>query len=49
VRQAFMKYHKDLLTQEFWQQTKAQILDGKVEDFFPYPEELRFCKAYPAD
>ena len=43
----FMKHHRDLLTQEFWQQTKAQILNGKVEDFFPYPEELRFCNAFP--
>ncbi|MDQ5877380.1 MAG: isocitrate dehydrogenase kinase/phosphatase [Pseudomonadota bacterium] len=48
VRQAFMKHHKYLLTQEFWQQTKEQILNGKVEDFFPYPEEMRFCNAFPA-
>jgi isocitrate dehydrogenase kinase/phosphatase len=47
VRQAFMKHHRDLLTQEFWQQTKEQILAGRVEDFFPYPEELRFCNAFP--
>ncbi|MBW7900709.1 MAG: bifunctional isocitrate dehydrogenase kinase/phosphatase [Rhodocyclaceae bacterium] len=47
VRQAFLKHHRDLLTQEFWQQTKAQILAGRVEDFFPYPEELRFCNAFP--
>jgi isocitrate dehydrogenase kinase/phosphatase len=48
VRQAFMKHHKYLLTQEFWQQTKEQILNGRVEDFFPYPEEMRFCNAFPA-
>ena len=47
VRQAFMKHHKHLLTQEFWQQTKEQIQNGKVEDFFPYPEEMRFCNAFP--
>ncbi len=47
VRQAFMKHHGDLLTQEFWQLTKEQILAGRVEDFFPYPEELRFCNAFP--
>ncbi len=46
VRQAFMKHHKYLLTQEFWQQTKEQIQNGKVEDFFPYPEEMRFCNAF---
>jgi isocitrate dehydrogenase kinase/phosphatase len=43
-----MKHHKYLLTQEFWQQTKEQILNGRVEDFFPYPEEMRFCNAFPA-
>ncbi|MBI2305963.1 MAG: bifunctional isocitrate dehydrogenase kinase/phosphatase [Rhodocyclales bacterium] len=48
VRQAFLKYHRDLLTAEFWQQTQEQIRSGKVQDFFPYPEELRFCNAYPA-
>ena len=48
VRQAFMKHHRDLLTQEFWQQTKEQILNGKVQDFFPYPEALRFRNAFPS-
>ena len=46
VRQAFMKHHRDLLTAKFWQDTKAQILSGKVPDFYPYPEELRFCNAF---
>jgi isocitrate dehydrogenase kinase/phosphatase len=49
VRQAFMKHHRDLLTQEFWHQTRAQILNGKVQDFFPYPEELRFRNAFPVN
>ncbi|HEX5802569.1 MAG TPA: bifunctional isocitrate dehydrogenase kinase/phosphatase [Azospira sp.] len=48
VRQAFLKHHRDLLSAEFWQQTQEQIRNGKVQDFFPYPEELRFCNAYPA-
>ena len=46
VRQAFMKHHRDLLTAKFWQQTKAQIQAGKVPDFYPYPEEMRFCNAF---
>ncbi|MCC4116987.1 bifunctional isocitrate dehydrogenase kinase/phosphatase [Aromatoleum toluclasticum] len=43
VRQAFLKHHRDLLTPAFWQRTQASIRSGYIEDFFPYPEELRFC------
>ncbi|GGP25582.1 bifunctional isocitrate dehydrogenase kinase/phosphatase [Silvimonas amylolytica] len=42
MRAAFMKYHADLLSPEFWQQTKARIGRGIVEDFFPYPQDTRF-------
>ncbi|QRN41672.1 MAG: bifunctional isocitrate dehydrogenase kinase/phosphatase [Neisseriaceae bacterium] len=42
VRKVFLKHHKDLLTPEFWQKKKDNILAGVVEDFFPYPESLRF-------
>jgi isocitrate dehydrogenase kinase/phosphatase len=48
VRAAFLKYHRDLLTAELWKKSQQKIRDGYVEDFFPYPEELRFCKAFPA-
>lgn len=47
VRKAFLKYHRDLLSPHFWQQAQQRIRDGFVEDFFPYPEELRFCKLFP--
>ncbi len=47
VRQAFLRHHGDLLTAEFWRTTQEQILAGKVPDFYPYPEELRFCNAFP--
>ncbi len=46
VRAAFMKYHADLLTAEFWQRAKARISAGIVEDFFPYPQALRFAQRY---
>ena len=46
TRRVFMKYHADLLTPEFWQQTKQKIADGYVPDFFPYPEAIRFCNAF---
>ncbi len=43
VRKYFMKYHSDLLTAAYWQACKQRILDGKVDDVFPYPQEIRFC------
>ena len=46
VRTAFLKYHRDLLNVKFWKSAQDKILSGHVEDFFPYPEELRFCKAF---
>ena len=46
IRAAFMKYHADLLTPEFWQRRKERILQGLLEDIFPYPEERRFANRY---
>lgn len=43
VRQVFMKYHKELLDVGFWQQCQQGVRDGHIEDFFPYPEEMRFA------
>ncbi len=42
VKKYFMKYHADLLTVEFWQARKERIMQGYVDDVFPYPQELRF-------
>ena len=47
VREIFMKHHRDLLEPEFWQRTQEKIRAGTVEDFFPYPEEIRFCRLFP--
>ena len=47
VRKLFLKHHKDLLTPAFWQQAQENIRAGQVEDFFPYPEELRFIHSRP--
>ncbi len=47
VRKAFLRYHRDLLSPGFWQQAQQRIREGYVEDFFPYPEELRFCNLFP--
>ena len=46
IRAAFMKYHADLLTPEFWQRRKELILQGVLEDIFPYPQERRFVNRY---
>ncbi|GGC86248.1 bifunctional isocitrate dehydrogenase kinase/phosphatase [Undibacterium terreum] len=42
VRQYFMKHHADLLTADYWQGRKQRILDGHIEDVFPYPQHVRF-------
>jgi len=49
VKKYFMKHHADLLTPQYWQNAKQRLLDGHVEDVFPYPQELRFSyKPLPA-
>ena len=48
IRAAFLKHHADLLTPQFWQWRKERILDGKMEDIFPYPTERRFVSRYLA-
>nr|MBL8410528.1 bifunctional isocitrate dehydrogenase kinase/phosphatase [Dechloromonas sp.] len=42
IRKIFLKHHKDLLTPKFWTEAQEKIRSGHVEDFFPYPQELRF-------
>ena len=47
LRKVFYKHHKDLLAPQFWQDAQKKIRDGHVEDFFPYPQELRFHHCPP--
>jgi len=44
IKKQFMKYHADLLTPQFWQTRQQRIGLGIIEDVFPYPQEIRFCK-----
>jgi isocitrate dehydrogenase kinase/phosphatase len=44
VHDYFMKYHADLLTPAFWQACKQRIIEGHVDDVFPYPQEIRFSQ-----
>jgi len=42
IRAYFMKHHAELLTRAYWQSHKQRIMDGIVEDVFPYPQHIRF-------
>ena len=46
VRDAFFRFHGDLLRPEFWQECQRRVADGEIVDFFPYPESVRFCRRY---
>ena len=48
-RKAFLQHHRQLLDPRFWQDAQAKIRSGYVEDFYPYPAELRFCNAFAGD
>ena len=43
IRKVFLAHHADLLTRDFWQSRKQRILDGHLEDVYPYPQKIRFC------
>ncbi len=47
LRKVFMKHHRDLLSPGFWQDAQQKIRAGHVEDFFPYPQEIRFSHTPP--
>lgn len=42
VRDAFLKYHSDLLEAQWWQNTREQVAMGKLSDMFPYEPSRRF-------
>ena len=48
IRKAFMAHHADLLQRDFWQTRKQRILDGCIDDVYPYPQQIRFCHAAAA-
>jgi isocitrate dehydrogenase kinase/phosphatase len=49
IRDAFMRHHADLFDAEFWQNTQQKVREGAMQDFFPYPEAMRFCNIYRDD
>jgi len=46
ARDIFMEYHADLVTAGFWRQSQDRSAHGILEDVFPYPQEVRFCRRY---
>ncbi|MFN3628915.1 MAG: isocitrate dehydrogenase kinase/phosphatase-domain containing protein, partial [Casimicrobiaceae bacterium] len=46
VRAPFMKYHADLLRADFWRERQEKIRAGVLEDFYPYPVEMRFRRDF---
>lgn len=42
IRKYFMQHQAELLTKDFWQSRKQRIMDGFIEDVFPYPQHIRF-------
>ena len=51
IRRYFLQHHADLLEKDYWHGRKQRILDGHIEDVFPYPQHIRFCNqtTTPAD
>ena len=37
----FLEYHSDVLDPAFWNDIKAELLAGRVPEFFPYPQRKR--------
>ncbi len=36
IRDAFMKYHADLLRADWWNRCKQQVIQGRLENIYPY-------------
>ena len=45
----FNKNHAELLQADWWNSTKATILEGGLIDVFPYPVKRRFSQRFAAD
>ncbi|KNY11205.1 isocitrate dehydrogenase [Achromobacter piechaudii] len=45
VRGAFMRHHADLLEPDWWQACRAQVAQGRIEEFFPYDTDRRLRPA----
>jgi isocitrate dehydrogenase kinase/phosphatase len=46
VRESFLRHHADLLTPDFWRGSQERVASGEIVDFFPYQDDVRFCRRY---
>jgi isocitrate dehydrogenase kinase/phosphatase len=46
VRESFLRHHADLLTPSFWRGSQERVASGEIVDFFPYQDDVRFCRRY---
>lgn len=46
ARKTFLRWHPQLVTAEYWQQTRQTIIEGGQADVFPYPEKRRFVNRF---
>jgi isocitrate dehydrogenase kinase/phosphatase len=46
VRESFLRHHADLLTADFWRASQERVASGEIVDFFPYRDDVRFCRRY---
>lgn len=49
IRAAFMRHHAELLEPEYWQVRQKRIREGRLDNVFPYADELRLRHRIQAD
>ena len=47
-RNAFLKFHPELLEASYWQQAQKNVAQGVIEDVYPYPTAMQFRHTKPA-
>jgi isocitrate dehydrogenase kinase/phosphatase len=48
IREPFLQHHSELFKADFWRARQERIRAGVLEDFYPYPQALRFVNRYMA-
>ena len=42
AREVFLERHADLMDPAFWTGLQMRLREGREQDVFPYPEDVRF-------
>jgi isocitrate dehydrogenase kinase/phosphatase len=42
TREVFLERHADLMDPAFWTGLQMRLREGREQDVFPYPEDVRF-------